>query len=169
MAQHEVSLCGGGFHRNPAECRTATPALEKAPCACTPTCSSVTLTSSFGPSSAWSIHRATSGTGITGSLVRSLPTTRMTTVHTLSVLLDISSPNFPGIIPYADGTYHGPRLTDATHPNLRTGEAMISVPRVQPGDMVFWHCVCSLLERRSDPSEFNWAGRGALGRGGPCG
>ncbi|EJD42505.1 DUF1479-domain-containing protein, partial [Auricularia subglabra TFB-10046 SS5] len=53
--------------------------------------------------------------------------------------LDVSKPEFPGIILQADGKFHGPRLTDAAHPHLRTGDAMVSVPHVSPGDMVFWH------------------------------
>ncbi|KAH7098698.1 hypothetical protein BKA62DRAFT_712069 [Auriculariales sp. MPI-PUGE-AT-0066] len=68
---------------------------------------------------------------------------------------DVSTPEFPGIIPHADGTYHGPRLTDASHPNLRTGSAMISVPRVAPGDMVFWHSdlVHSVEEDHTGPGD----------------
>ncbi|KZW03489.1 DUF1479-domain-containing protein [Exidia glandulosa HHB12029] len=52
---------------------------------------------------------------------------------------DVSAPEFPGIILERDGKFHGPRISDATHPNMRTGEAMVSVPLVHPGDMVFWH------------------------------
>lgn len=53
--------------------------------------------------------------------------------------LDLSRPEFPGIILQPDGKFHGPRLNDASHPHLRTGAAMVSVPHVSPGDMVFWH------------------------------
>lgn len=55
------------------------------------------------------------------------------------LFLDVSRPEFPGIILQQDGKFHGPRITDASHPHMRTGEAMVSVPRVRPGDMVFWH------------------------------
>ena len=34
----------------------------------------------------------------------------------------------------------GPRLTPYTHPHLQLEETMTSVPKVNPGDMVFWHC-----------------------------
>ncbi|KAF8896652.1 DUF1479-domain-containing protein [Infundibulicybe gibba] len=49
------------------------------------------------------------------------------------------NPNFPGILP-RDGGYTGPRPTPALHPHLRLAEAMTSVPKVNPGDTVFWHC-----------------------------
>ncbi|KAF9048815.1 DUF1479-domain-containing protein [Panaeolus papilionaceus] len=52
---------------------------------------------------------------------------------------DISTPEFHGIYP-RDGGYAGPRPTSDTHPNMRLGETMISVPKVNPGDAVFWHC-----------------------------
>ncbi|KZT20478.1 DUF1479-domain-containing protein [Neolentinus lepideus HHB14362 ss-1] len=52
---------------------------------------------------------------------------------------DISTPDFPGI--YAvDGGFTGPRPLPILHPHLRLDETMISVPKVYPGDMVFWHC-----------------------------
>lgn len=54
-------------------------------------------------------------------------------------LLDLSTPDFPGIIP-RDGGYAGPRPTPELYPNMRLNEAMTSVPRVYPGDTVFWHC-----------------------------
>ena len=37
--------------------------------------------------------------------------------------------------------YTGPRPTPKLHPHLRLEETMTSVPKVVPGDMVFWHCV----------------------------
>ncbi|KII86315.1 hypothetical protein PLICRDRAFT_43911 [Plicaturopsis crispa FD-325 SS-3] len=52
---------------------------------------------------------------------------------------DTSSPAFPGIFPQGDG-YAGPRPTVAEHPHLKLDTTMVSVPRVKPGDMVFWHC-----------------------------
>ncbi|KAF8495327.1 DUF1479-domain-containing protein [Gautieria morchelliformis] len=52
---------------------------------------------------------------------------------------DLSTPDFPGIFP--EGEYfHGPRLSDESHPHLHVSESMVSVPRVKPGDMVYWHC-----------------------------
>ncbi|KAH9481804.1 Tubulin beta-2 chain [Psilocybe cubensis] len=52
---------------------------------------------------------------------------------------DLSTPDFPGIIP-RDGGYAGPRPTPELYPNMRLDETMTSVPKVYPGDMVFWHC-----------------------------
>ncbi|KAG5644640.1 hypothetical protein DXG03_008022 [Asterophora parasitica] len=52
---------------------------------------------------------------------------------------DISSPDFPGISP-RDGGYDGPQPTPALHPHLELEKTMTSVPKVYPGDTVFWHC-----------------------------
>ncbi|KAG8212924.1 hypothetical protein J3R82DRAFT_11279 [Butyriboletus roseoflavus] len=53
---------------------------------------------------------------------------------------DISTADFPGIIRVGPG-YSGPQPTPQLHPHLRLEETMTSVPKVNPGDMVFWHCV----------------------------
>ncbi|KAF9460315.1 DUF1479-domain-containing protein [Collybia nuda] len=53
--------------------------------------------------------------------------------------LDITSPDFPGIYP-RDGGYTGPRPTPDLHPHLQLEEMMTPVPKVNPGDAVFWHC-----------------------------
>ncbi|KAF8071601.1 hypothetical protein FPV67DRAFT_1622090 [Lyophyllum atratum] len=52
---------------------------------------------------------------------------------------DISSPEFPGIYPQ-DGGFAGPRPTPDLHPHLELEKTMTSVPKVFPGDTVFWHC-----------------------------
>jgi hypothetical protein len=54
---------------------------------------------------------------------------------------DISSPQFPGLRkrPNQPG-YSGPRPDNLTHPHLRLDRTMIPMPKVYPGDMVFWHC-----------------------------
>lgn len=52
---------------------------------------------------------------------------------------DNSAPDFPGIQPMG-GAFGGQRLNADSHPHMRLSEAMVSVPRVNPGDMVFWHC-----------------------------
>ncbi|KAG6877918.1 hypothetical protein C0992_009000 [Termitomyces sp. T32_za158] len=52
---------------------------------------------------------------------------------------DISSPEFPGIYP-KDGGYYGPQPTAEMHPHLELEKTMTSVPKVYPGDTVFWHC-----------------------------
>ena len=54
-------------------------------------------------------------------------------------MLDISTPDFPGIFP-RDGGYGGPSPTPELHPHMRLDECMVSVPKVNPGDAVFWHC-----------------------------
>jgi len=55
-------------------------------------------------------------------------------------VFDISTPDFPGITLGADGFFSGPRPTPQQHPHLRLEGTMTSVPKVNPGDMVFWHC-----------------------------
>ncbi|KAF9478840.1 DUF1479-domain-containing protein [Pholiota conissans] len=52
---------------------------------------------------------------------------------------DLSKPDFQGIHP-RDGGYVGPRPTPELHPNMRLENCMISIPKVNPGDAVFWHC-----------------------------
>ena len=54
--------------------------------------------------------------------------------------IDISTPDFPGIIPDPKGGYGTLRLTPESHPHLRLDECMVSSPKVNPGDAVFWHC-----------------------------
>lgn len=51
----------------------------------------------------------------------------------------MTSPDFPGIIPW-EGGYAGPRLNPLSHPHLFLEKTMTSVPKVNPGDAVFWHC-----------------------------
>jgi len=49
----------------------------------------------------------------------------------------------------------GLKLTDDTHPNLRLESCMTSVPRVEPGDMVFWHCdvIHSVEPKHTGPND----------------
>lgn len=54
-------------------------------------------------------------------------------------VLDLGTTEFPGINP-REKWYEGQRLSGASHPHMRVDEAMVSVPKVLPGDMVFWHC-----------------------------
>jgi hypothetical protein len=49
--------------------------------------------------------------------------------------LDLESTSFPGTPPG-----RGSEFSDATHPHLELGTTMTSVPKVEPGDYVFWHC-----------------------------
>jgi hypothetical protein len=54
---------------------------------------------------------------------------------------DTSTSDFPGISVHPmDGGYASLLFTPESHPNLRLDECMISVPKVNPGDTVFWHC-----------------------------
>ncbi|KAJ3751759.1 hypothetical protein EV360DRAFT_89403 [Lentinula raphanica] len=52
---------------------------------------------------------------------------------------DISYADFPGIYP-KDGGYAGPWPTPESHPHMMLEKTMIPVPKVMPGDTVFWHC-----------------------------
>ena len=96
-------------------------------------------TSSSGRSLArqFLLTRKTYTMPITGSSVRSL------TVLQFSVLLkpfaDISTADFPGA-KLVNGHYGGLRPTPEFHPHLRLEECMVSAPKVNPGDAVFWHC-----------------------------
>ncbi|KAG2158747.1 uncharacterized protein EDB93DRAFT_1120013 [Suillus bovinus] len=49
--------------------------------------------------------------------------------------LDLESSLFPGSIPGK-----GQELNEETHPHLKLGETMTSIPEIQPGDQVYWHC-----------------------------
>ena len=53
---------------------------------------------------------------------------------------DITTPDFPGIKPARGGGYRSPKFTSESHPHLRLEECMVSAPKVNPGDAVFWHC-----------------------------
>ncbi|PBL02195.1 DUF1479-domain-containing protein [Armillaria gallica] len=55
-----------------------------------------------------------------------------------SWVFDVSSADFPGLFPQ-DGGWRGPRPTPELHPNLLLEKTMTSVPKVCPGDGVFWH------------------------------
>jgi len=52
-----------------------------------------------------------------------------------------SSSEFPGIVyNVEEKRLYGPHLTNETHPHMKLEDAMVSIPCVEPGDMVFWHC-----------------------------
>ncbi|KAK0490729.1 hypothetical protein IW261DRAFT_1433824 [Armillaria novae-zelandiae] len=51
---------------------------------------------------------------------------------------DISNADFPGLYP-RKGWWYGPQPTPELHPNLLLEKTMTSVPKVCPGDTVFWH------------------------------
>ncbi|KZV72639.1 DUF1479-domain-containing protein [Peniophora sp. CONT] len=53
---------------------------------------------------------------------------------------DITSSDFPGIYSMSDGKgYAGPRPNTDSHPHFNLDKTMTPIPRVSPGDMVFWH------------------------------
>ncbi|KAF9453175.1 DUF1479-domain-containing protein [Macrolepiota fuliginosa MF-IS2] len=52
---------------------------------------------------------------------------------------DLTNSNFPGLWP-RDGGWAGPSPTPISHPHMLLEETMTSVPKVSPGDTVFWHC-----------------------------
>lgn len=47
----------------------------------------------------------------------------------------LDSPEFPGSVPSKAQI-----MTEETHPHLRLDKALVSVPKVEPGDQVLWHC-----------------------------
>ncbi|KAJ7656448.1 hypothetical protein DFH06DRAFT_471627 [Mycena polygramma] len=49
--------------------------------------------------------------------------------------LDLDGTGFAGC-----GLGTGLELNDTAHPHLRLNETMVSMPRVEPGDQVYWHC-----------------------------
>ncbi|KAF7356273.1 Duf1479 domain protein [Mycena venus] len=49
--------------------------------------------------------------------------------------LDLDGTGFSGC-----GLGTGLELNEATHPHLRLDKTMVSMPRVEPGDQVYWHC-----------------------------
>ncbi|KAJ7625588.1 DUF1479-domain-containing protein [Roridomyces roridus] len=49
--------------------------------------------------------------------------------------LDLDGSAFPG-----SGLGTGLELNEVSHPHLRLSKTMISMPRVKPGDQVYWHC-----------------------------
>ncbi|KAJ7671456.1 hypothetical protein DFH06DRAFT_116359 [Mycena polygramma] len=66
---------------------------------------------------------------------------------------DISTPDFPGIFPRDNG-FGGPHPTNELHPHLLLDVTMTSVPAVNPGDTVFWHCdVVHSVEQEHTGSE----------------
>ncbi|KAJ7612542.1 hypothetical protein FB45DRAFT_914893 [Roridomyces roridus] len=54
-------------------------------------------------------------------------------------VFDISTPDFPGIHA-RDGGFGGPKPTKESHPHMLLDKTMPSIPEVNPGDTVWWHC-----------------------------
>lgn len=49
--------------------------------------------------------------------------------------LDLSDSKFPGTVVGKTQEFN-----DITHPDLELSKLMVSIPKVEPGDAVFWHC-----------------------------
>ncbi|EPS92730.1 hypothetical protein FOMPIDRAFT_1026704 [Fomitopsis schrenkii] len=49
--------------------------------------------------------------------------------------LDLASTAFPGSVPAK-----AQELNDESHPHLVLPKTLVSIPRVEPGDQVYWHC-----------------------------
>ncbi|OCH89446.1 DUF1479-domain-containing protein [Obba rivulosa] len=49
--------------------------------------------------------------------------------------LDLDSPAFPGSLPRK-----AQQMRPETHPHLRLDKLVVSIPNVEPGDQVYWHC-----------------------------
>ncbi|KAL0580983.1 hypothetical protein V5O48_001075 [Marasmius crinis-equi] len=49
--------------------------------------------------------------------------------------LDLDDTTFPG-----SGLGQGQEFTTETHPHLKLDKTMVSMPLVEPGDQVYWHC-----------------------------
>ena len=63
---------------------------------------------------------------------------------------DNSNTQFPGIELLPGRTmFSGQWLNSKTHPHMEVDTAMVSVPKVNPGDMVFWHCGTSVGASRN--------------------
>jgi hypothetical protein len=67
-------------------------------------------------------------------------------------VVDVESPAFPG-----SQMGKTQELNETTHPHLQLGRTMVSVPRVEPGDQIYWHCdlihaVEAVHEGQSDSS-----------------
>ncbi|KAG2369315.1 hypothetical protein BDR07DRAFT_1456656 [Suillus spraguei] len=54
-------------------------------------------------------------------------------------VFDILTPDFPGIQP-RDSGWVCLQPTPDLHPHLRLQDTMTSIPKVKPGDLIFWHC-----------------------------
>ncbi|KAG1788641.1 DUF1479-domain-containing protein [Suillus plorans] len=95
----------------------------------------------------WQGWTSLSTTGVGEGTLRVLPMLSLATAYIMlrpffrpdpaggEWVLDLESSSFPGSIPGK-----GQELNEETHPHLRLGETMTSIPEIQPGDQVYWHC-----------------------------
>ena len=97
-------------------------------------------TLSFDPSFDPKYHKTTPtySTQRTGNSVRFLNCCSI--LFETHTPIDISDHDFPGIYSIGEG-FVGPRPTTKSHPHFKLDETIVSVPKVYPGDMVYWHCV----------------------------
>ncbi|KDQ56263.1 hypothetical protein JAAARDRAFT_132800 [Jaapia argillacea MUCL 33604] len=98
----------------------------------------------------WQGWTSISSTGPTEGTLRVLPSLALTTAYIIlrpffrplgtslkasDWVCDLDDPTFPG-----SRIAKTQELTNVTHPHLRLDESVVSVPRVEPGDQVYWHC-----------------------------
>ncbi|KAH7883473.1 hypothetical protein F5I97DRAFT_1982147 [Phlebopus sp. FC_14] len=63
--------------------------------------------------------------------------------------LNLDGPEFPGSVPGKTQ-----ELNEGTHPHLRLEQTLVSVPEINPGDQVYWHCdVVHAVEREHKGKE----------------
>ena len=57
-------------------------------------------------------------------------------------IMDYKSWSFDASTPWFPGTWRdtSQSLSPSSHPHLRLRECMISIPKMNPGDCIFWHC-----------------------------
>ncbi|KAF7317151.1 hypothetical protein HMN09_00449800 [Mycena chlorophos] len=55
-------------------------------------------------------------------------------------VFDPSTSEIPGLVQYATHVGYGLQPKTHTHPNMLLDKTMTSIPPVNPGDCVFWHC-----------------------------
>ncbi|KAF7309170.1 Duf1479 domain protein [Mycena kentingensis (nom. inval.)] len=103
----------------------------------------------------WQGWTAMSSTGPGEGTLQVLPMLKLATAYwILRPFFKLRAGATPGSLAYADwkevdlesSAFHGAgmgtglELNDATHPHLKLARTMTAMPRVEPGDQVYWHC-----------------------------
>jgi hypothetical protein len=57
-------------------------------------------------------------------------------------ILDASKWTFDPLTPWFPGTFRdqSQMASPSSHPHLRMRECMVNIPRMEPGDTIWWHC-----------------------------
>jgi len=102
---------------------------------------------------AWQGWTSLSSTGPNEGTLRVLPMLKLSTAYILlrpffrpvnpssdslkfeDWTVDLDSPTFPG-----SSIGKTQELNSKTHPHLRLDKTVVSIPKVEPGDQVYWHC-----------------------------